>query len=177
MVDTYSWDRQVNAKVADNDLETMVQLMLSGMSAADAFDDSSVNKIDADHWGAVFQEYMNQVANYYIPAWVDLKISGVPPVYTRVDVLFTAAKWWWQKTGVPNQTPLELNNNLFSMYNFAVPDNVVIRVTGHTADGKIAWCEHPFTFHPGENDIAFAFTAGAASSATTVTPPDDDSGP
>jgi len=81
-----SWDNKVNPVVADNNVKTMVNLMLAGISAADAYKNGSVIKSDDRHWDADFVENMQLVSNYYLPAWVNLKVPVLPVGTSRLKV-------------------------------------------------------------------------------------------
>ena len=75
-----SWDNKVIPVIADDNEKNMIKLMLGGMSASDAYKDSSVTKSDnygddGWHWGADFLKSMDLVSDYYLPAWIKLKVT------------------------------------------------------------------------------------------------------
>jgi hypothetical protein len=114
--DFMSWNNRVDPVVADNNVENMVKLMLAGKSALDSYNDSSVIKIDdgRQHWGAEFVESMNPESDYYLPAWINLKVPALPvgTSHLKVEIMDTGKNRYIteDKTITPGQISLEIND-------------------------------------------------------------------
>ena len=154
-----SWDNEVDPTIADNNEMNMVKLMLSGMSAEEAYNDSSVTKSDARHWGAEFLVSSTLDPNtYFLPAWINLDVPVLPAGTSHLKVdIFDVGKNAYvteNETLASGQTSAEIDDfgdNCFPPGPCSVSVNV-FDSKGSTIMSNIA----QFTLQVGPNNLTIS---------------------
>ena len=164
-----SWDQPIDPVDADNNQRNMIRLMLDGkLSALDAFNDNSITRYLslADAWKKVetgalpvnFKYFAPSSVNYYLPAWVNLKVPVLPVgiSHLKVDIFDVGknADISEDKTVTPGQTSLEVDDfgdNCFP------PGPCNVSITAFDSESTTLLSNTvPFNLQVGSNDLTMS---------------------
>jgi len=167
-----SWDNVVVSNFTDSNQSNMIKLMLDGISATNAYHDSSIKKfmsLEESEWQAMPRgvnfNYYSNYTSYYIPGWFDLKITGIPSSYPYIQIVIKKSggefPWNWEKFSIPYQAMLEIKeadvgDKLFS------PGEISVKVIPHytkngNETGTNSEKDFTFTLKAGENDLVINY--------------------